>query len=200
MQWRKKKGEKGKEQRLDNNLDPNLEPGTNGFMLPLSFCCQQIVQEKCDRYWFFCLKKTGGRGEGYFSDSCHPAPPTCCSQHLLWNHQNPFLPPMGWADCAHPCGQTHSVRHVHHLPQCSRSFVLSEETLEIPLRSRDWLSWPTNSSSALQISRGIFRYKDVALTVELHQRSCCCPSPFPHPVYVYGHPFLVLNNLSWIIK
>lgn len=64
-----------------------------------------------------------------------------------------------------------------------------------PARNRcgpeTWLSWLTNSSSALPISRGNFRYKDVALTVESNQRSY--PPTFPHLVYIYGHPFVVLN-------
>lgn len=54
---------------------------------------------------FFSLGWGEGGGAGWFSDSCHPAPPTRCLQHLLWNRKPP-LPPMGRADCAHPCGQT----------------------------------------------------------------------------------------------
>lgn len=146
------------------------------------------VQE-CKTATDFFFPLGGGKGGmGWFSDSCHPAPPTRCLQHLLWNHK-PFashglgrLCPSMWTDTV--CGVCIICLSALGL------FVLSYRTREKPQWSRDWLSWLTNSSSALPISRRTFRYKDVALTVQPNQWSWY---PLPHPVYIYGHPFLVLN-------
>lgn len=78
----------------------------------------QECKTATDFFFFLWEEKRGG--VGWFSDSCQPAPPTHCLQHLLWSHKPLCLP---WAGPIVPIHvDRHSVRREHHLPQCSRSF------------------------------------------------------------------------------
>lgn len=205
MQWRKR-GEKGKQWKLDNKLDPDSEPGTNGVILLLSFGCQQIrdrykqgrnreekkVQEHKTATDFFSFG--GGWGVGSLIHvTLHlrlAASSTC------FKTTNPFASRGSGRLC--PFMWTDSVRCV--CIMCLSALGLScshKRTHEKPQWSRDWLIWLTNSSSALPISRGNFRYKDVALTMASNQMELLPPLAFCLHLWT---PFSGTEYLPWVIN
>lgn len=144
-----------------------------------------------DSYWFFFFlsgrRGKGGAGVGWFSDSCHPAPPTRRLRHLLWNHKPPFLPPMGRADCAHPCGQTQcaacaSSASVLSVFSCSHNEPVRNHTaavLRLTQLAHKQLICFTNQQGKLQV-------QGCSIDSEVKSMELIPPPlPVPHPVYIY---------------
>lgn len=122
----------------DNKVDPHSEPGTSGvILLSTNTRWKQAGWKRGGRkcksvrwlliFFFFVLHLGGGGwvsgawGDSMIHVTLHHrliAPSTCSKT------TNPFCFP--WAGPIVPIHEDRdSARHVHHLPQCSRIFVLT---------------------------------------------------------------------------